>query len=500
MTQAPEHVAEVPWRRLDAKMLLVHPVSELTRLAIPLFLLVFVGSGGIDGWHVAVVVIPIALGIWRYATTQFRITPEHLELREGIVGRHVTRARLDRVRTVALDASPIHRVLSLSKVKIGTGDDARLELNALGTGQARALRASLLHRVAEEPALVDPVIGAGIASPPIPDSDEVLLAFDPRWLLLAPFTGTGLAIAAGAVAAGSGPLQEPVGDLLGSASDRTESIPLLALVAGGAFLAGVLLVVLSVAGYALANWGFRFSRDRAGRSWHLTKGLLTTSETSVDVARVRGLSLCRPAGLRLVNGGTARAMVTGLREEQSKSSAQIAPAAPYRLVHELVLRVAGDDEAVEGRLLEHGPRARRRQLLAPLRGLLELEAVVAVVVLAADLNPWLLSFPLILFPVALWIGFDRYDALGHLLTEHHLVAGEPRVSRHRNLVLRRGIIGWRIQQSFFQRRLGLVTLVATTAAGEKAYEVVDLDEDAATALANQAVPALVSQFLADGAT
>ncbi|MBO9522181.1 MAG: PH domain-containing protein [Nocardioidaceae bacterium] len=495
MSEAVPEVPEVPWRRLDPKMLLVHPVSEVGRLAIPLLLLVFLGSGGIDGWHVAVVAIPVALGLWRYATTQFRITPEHLELREGMIGRHVTRARLDKVRTVALDAGPIHRVLSLSKVKIGTGDDNRLELNALGTAEARALRSSLLHRV-EEPTL-GPGLADGIVAPPVLESDEVLLRFDPRWLLLAPFTGTGLLIAAGAVGAGSGPLQEPVGNLGQRLSDRADGIPIVALVAGGGFLLGIALVVLSVAGYALTNWGFRFSRDRAGRSWHITKGLLTTTETSVDTSRVRGLSLCRPAGLRLVNGGTARALVTGLKEDDdSKSSAQIAPAAPYRLVHDVCLRIAGDDLAVDGALVEHGPRAARRQLLRPLRGVLWLVLAVAVVALSFDLPWWVALLPAVLVPLAVWAGRDRYRALGHLLTAHHLVAGEPKVSRHRNLLLRRGIIGWRVEQSFFQRRAGLVTLVATTAAGEKRYAVVDLAEDRATALAQEAVPGLVAQFLA----
>jgi putative membrane protein len=101
----------------------------------------------------------------------------------------------------------------------------------------------------------------------------------------------------------------------------------------------------------------------------------------------------------------------------------------------------------------------------------------------------------VLTPATVWVGRDRFRGLGHLLTEHHLVASEPRVSRHRNLLLRRGIIGWRIEQSFFQRRADLVTLVATTAAGEKEYAIVDLHEDRATALADEAVPGLVAQFL-----
>jgi putative membrane protein len=63
-------------------------------------------------------------------------------------------------------------------------------------------------------------------------------------------------------------------------------------------------------------------------------------------------------------------------------------------------------------------------------------------------------------------------------------------------VQRTGIIGWNLQQSWFQRRAGLVTLVATTAAGGQAYAALDIPESLAIALAHDAVPGLVEPFLA----
>jgi putative membrane protein len=66
----------------------------------------------------------------------------------------------------------------------------------------------------------------------------------------------------------------------------------------------------------------------------------------------------------------------------------------------------------------------------------------------------------------------------------------------RDVVQRTGIIGWNLQQSWFQRRAGLVTLVATTAAGEQAYAALDVPEHLAVALADEAVPGLVEPFLA----
>ncbi|MCW2755227.1 MAG: Bacterial rane flanked domain protein, partial [Marmoricola sp.] len=47
-----------------------------------------------------------------------------------------------------------------------------------------------------------------------------------------------------------------------------------------------------------------------------------------------------------------------------------------------------------------------------------------------------------------------------------------------------------------QRRAGLVSLTATTAAGRQSYEILDLPEDWAAGFADAAVPGLIGQFCA----
>ena len=51
-----------------------------------------------------------------------------------------------------------------------------------------------------------------------------------------------------------------------------------------------------------------------------------------------------------------------------------------------------------------------------------------------------------------------------------------------------------LHSTWFQRRAGLVTLVATTAGGSQRVVVVDVPEDVAVALAGHALPGLVDQF------
>jgi putative membrane protein len=58
------------------------------------------------------------------------------------------------------------------------------------------------------------------------------------------------------------------------------------------------------------------------------------------------------------------------------------------------------------------------------------------------------------------------------------------------------VIGWNFTSTWFQRRVGLTTLVATMAGGRQSVTVLDVPDDTATALADTALPGLVSQFLA----
>src|SRR6478735_5707701 len=162
------------WHRLDPRMLLVYPVRELVRFLPVLFGLFIAGtaSGRTDWWHGLGIAIPLALGVLRYVTTSFRITPERIELRRGLLNRHLLSTPLDRVRTVDVTASLTHRVLGLTTVRIGTGtastdDDDRLDLDGLTADRARRLRAELLG--------LDHATQAA-------EPDRAVLRFDPAWI------------------------------------------------------------------------------------------------------------------------------------------------------------------------------------------------------------------------------------------------------------------------------------------------------------------------------
>jgi putative membrane protein len=69
------------------------------------------------------------------------------------------------------------------------------------------------------------------------------------------------------------------------------------------------------------------------------------------------------------------------------------------------------------------------------------------------------------------------------------------VVRRRTAVAADGVIGWNLRSTFFQRRFGLTTLVATTAAGRQKYSVADLADADAVRFADMCVPGLLEPFL-----
>jgi putative membrane protein len=245
----------------------------------------------------------------------------------------------------------------------------------------------------------------------------------------------------------------------------------------------------------VANWGFALARDSRGRTFHVRRGLLTSRETSLERERVRGLSVDEPMGLRLARAGRLYAIVTGVSKNEAGRT-QLVPPAPRTVIDGTGAAVLEQAEPVHLPLVQHGPAARRRRWTRALLGAVVLP-VVAVVLAAFTPVPWWVVLPALLsIPVGAGLAFDRYRRLGHGLTGGHLVVRSGSLRGRRDIVQRTGIIGWNLQQSWFQRRAGLVTLVATTAAGEQAYAAIDVPESIGIALAHNAVPGLVEPFLA----
>ncbi|MFJ4216622.1 PH domain-containing protein, partial [Streptomyces hydrogenans] len=148
-------------------------------------------------------------------------------------------------------------------------------------------------------------------------------------------------------------------------------------------------------------------------------------------------------------------------------------------------------------LTPHPRAARARRLRRALAAVLLPAAVLAL--LGALLAPVLLyvaaGWTLVLSPLAAALALDAYRSLGHALGGACLVTRSGTARRATVALQRSGIIGWTVKQSYFQRRAGILTLTATTAAGERAYDVLDADASEGLVFAAEAVPGLLTPFL-----
>jgi putative membrane protein len=477
------------WHRLDRRMLLVHPVREVVRfLPAVIGLLLFGRSSDTGGiWGLVAVGVPVALGVMRYLTTSYRLTASRVEVRHGLLNKQVVSAPLDRVRTVDATASPIHRALGLVTVRIGTGQsgskgEEKLILDGLSAPEAAALRQRLLHADSS----------ADAVEAPGDDDRRVVLTLDPAWVRFAPLTSAGVVIAGaalGLVAQSSRTLEwAPSIDV-----DRFERLGIALLVVLGLAAFVVVLCVLAVIGYLITNFGFQLSHTRSGGAWHLRRGLFTTRETSLDDARVSGVSIGEPLGLRLAHGARLSAIVTGLDRKQQGSSVLVPPA-PRREVDRVAVEVLGHAGPVVGRLVRHGPRARRRRWTRAMVPAGVLAAAAAVTSYAVSW--WFLLLAGTALAAGALLARDRWDGLGHALIDGHVVARSGSLDRRREALQTPSVIGWNLRATWFQRRAGLTDLVATTAGGRQRVQVLDLDDPAAVSLATAATPGLLDQFLA----
>lgn len=479
------------WQRLDPRMLAVTPLRQLAGFLPVIAVVLFIGirqdlAGRVYGVLVGVLVVVLA-GVLRWLTTRYRITSERVELRSGLLFRSARSIPRDRIRSVDVTAGPVHRLFGLSVVTVGTGERSEgvesreLALDAISAAEADRLRQRLLDSS-----------DAGYPSIPdvsAPSSSSVLATLDWSWLRFAPLTASSL-VAVGAVAGAFGQLVGELGAELadiGGVRDRLSVAPLWLGISAFALLVLVIALLGSVLIFVESWWGFRLVREPGG-TLRIRRGLLTARSVSLEERRLRGVAVVEPLLLRAGRGARTGAVATGL----GSGRGTLLPPAPRDEAH----RVAGvvlteEPSPTRTALRRHPPVALRRRLA---RAVLPVLAGAAVLWLIA-VPTWVVWATLGLLPVTVLLAVDAYRNLGHALTSRYLVTRHGAGLRGTVALQRAGVIGWTVSQSFFQRRAGLVTVTATTAAGSGAYRVIDVRTADGLAVAEGAVPGLLTPFL-----
>ncbi len=542
MSDSPVGVAADDWRRLDMRMLLVHPVRELFKYIPVLLGAVIVGtqSGGPAWSPVAVATVIVAFALTRWFTTSYRVGADTVELRRGLLQRRTLTVPRSRIRSVDVHADLMHRLLGLVVLVIGTGQHAdrekRFHLDGVDARQVPELRALLL-RPAENtqpdpgrPTRTDQVhngIGAGRAalqralnggeSGALADDAIEIGHWRPRWVRYAPLSLTGLAIVGPVIGLAA---KVGVADVLvhsEAVRDLTEhSAVFIALAVTGAVV--VLLVIAAIAAcirYLTTYFGLRVLDD--GTALHIRSGLFTTRQTTLDLSRLRGATVKEPLLLRLAGGAELEAIMTGTSPRQKllpqapraavdrtlaqlltsrsrRRTAAINHAAPQQLWDDPATAAAPASVTLE----QHGPRARRRRYTRAFIPVWILLAALAAILLAGlDVPPWAWIVPAIAALTAAALAHDRYRGLGHAVIPSDgerpvwLITRRGALDRDRDCLEAPGVIGWTVRQTFFQRRAGLATVIAASAAGKKKYSIVDLPIERAWALIDQVTPGIL---------
>lgn len=469
--------AEPEWLRLHPLTTIAGVVltaGALVGAGVPVTIALLLGGvapGWVAFWVLGSVVVVTAgaamIEFLRVRATRYRISADRLELRFSLIGSSVRSLPLRRIRTVDITADLVQRRLGLAAVRFGTGDQSgtQYRLTTVAAETAEQLRVAILGE------------SAGHAGQ---DRTGRLATFDPTWIRYAPVSlGTPL-IGIGAFGA---VLQ--VADWFGAVpavwavvAGVLSAIPLpvqILILLGVALAIGV---IGSMAIFVESWWGYRLDRDPDG-TLHVQRGLLVRRSSSFQGARIRGVTLAEPLGYRRTGAAMLRVVAVGADtsqqdESKHKESTVVVPPSPRSVGIAAGEAIMGT--AIPEVLAGHPPAAAHRRYrwsVLIFAGVLVLLAVPAVL-LSPELW-WLVGGAAVVgAPVTWFLARDSAAGLGHLISPDHVILRSGSVFRDTHVLSRKGLLGWNLTRSPAQRRLRLVTLVATSAGSPGQFRLPDV--------------------------
>ncbi|RFU84587.1 hypothetical protein DY218_21850 [Streptomyces triticagri] len=522
---APATPASTDWQRLNPRVVWVDLAQSVLSLAPSLVAIHFVGlEPSLSAlWPLALVAVVGVIGavadMVRWMFTRYRITATDVERRTGVLVRRHRTMRRDRVRSVDTHAKLRHRVTGLRVVTIGAGQqtgagESALFLDALTKGEAARLRALLLDRrspaereavqsadrTGEAPAPAHAPSEPAADGGPRTDRDaEVFATLRPWWVVHNMFSIWAYLMAAGLLWSlywFFAMLGIDLLDIATAVADRA-SLGRAGTVALAVIVVGLIGALAMGVNFLTSYWNFELARVRTGDTSQLRtrRGLFSTREVGRDESRMRGLSIGEPLLWRWMGMSDTNVITTGLSLWNMEQPTAILPRGPIRVAHAVAARVLGSPSPFDAPLAAHPPAALRRRLWWA-TWVAAVPATAVAVPVASDAAPtWLLWAALALWPVALLGAVIAYRALGHAVVGDHLVVRAGLLSRTTSVLRRDAVSTIAVRQSLLQRRLGLSTVSAKTAAGWGAYEVPDLAAHEAVAFAARAAPGVLDEFV-----
>lgn len=328
------------WHRLSPRMLLVHPVHEMLRQLPVLIGSVVLGSAtGNPVWPLAALGVTVVFGVLRWFFTTYRIDDENVSLRTGILSRRAVSVPRNRIRSVQTEARLLHRLLGLTVLRVGTGQEARgeaaFELDAVDSARVPRLRALLL---AESLAPVEP-------------TGRVLARWQSSWLRYAPLSFSGLVMIGAVIGLGYQTglaVRLPESGFARSAVDAAQRAGVVLVVAVTVLLVVGVSALLAVLFSWLTYGNLLLRRGGSGQEGvlHLRHGLLRVREHTYDMRRLRGATLREPLLVRLLRGARLDAVMTGVHGEGQSS--MLLPPCPFETATAVLTDLIDNTDAAAG--------------------------------------------------------------------------------------------------------------------------------------------------------
>lgn len=487
---------EVPWQRLNSRLIWVNALRFAISLLPTLLSILVFGqrSNVVEIWApyiaTAAGVFVSTMDFVRWLRTRYRITEEVIEIHTGRFIHKFRSIPRDRIRTVDNKAKLRHRLAGLRVVYISPGGSGTvIRLDAVTKLMAEEIRSRLL--------------GVAITPKDKATTEIVLARVRWYWIFYNMVNIWGLIVAAFVPLTLHGILQivnVDLFDLIRNIVDwdslgiwRSAALVLAAL--------SVLSVISLTASFVKENWNFELVRIKTESDTSLLtrQGLFTTREIYREDGRIRGIHLSQPFLWRWMGLTETSVISTGLAGWSLSSSEEASTILPRAPISEAI-RVAGavlqdDSRPLECKLELHPHAALMRRVIwalaipSGMSGLAFWLGSTGALPMAA----W--PLPLALIPATLTFALFAYRSLGHALVGEYLVF-RCGLSRQTTVALqRRGIIGWKLRQSIFQRCTRMIDVGVSTAAGEGFYHSPDFGYTQAIAFSVDATPMLIAQFL-----
>jgi putative membrane protein len=498
---------DAPWLRLSQRMIwvdLAQTVLSLTPTALAVWVfgvdaswdslwpLVLVGAFGVLG---------AVRNVLRWIFTRYRITEDYVERRTGILVRRYRSVRRDRIRSVDITARLRHRVAGLRVVLVGAGQqlaagESALTLDAVVRADAESLRRELLASPEEPEAARRAVRGSALGE----TEDRVLARFRPWWVVYNVVSVWGFVTAAGLLW-GAYWLGATFGiDLVAWVRGLVDwdALGKPATIAIGVLVTGAIGAVGMAVSFFTTHWGFELARVPGEKSTQLRtrQGLFTTREVNRDDRRLRGVQLGEPLLWRWMGMADTQVITTGLSVWSTSQPATILPRGPVSVARPVTHAILGaDPDPLAVPLARHPGGALRRRLWWATATSGVVTAVLWWLAANGAVPPAAVWWGAVLWVLALAGAVVAWRALGHAIAGDHLVVRSGLLSRATTVLRRDAVSTVALRESVLQRRLGLRTVSAMTAAGWGVYEAPDVATEEALAFAVRAAPGLLDPFL-----